>query len=472
MRPLATFAALAVVTFVFPSAVLADEGATLDIFEGGELTAGGYVSLGFLYGAGSRPDALGTPVSTVRSHVASVTGNPAGLAYLETGGVLIDVLPALSASITDYVDIDGQAEDMIDDALEGMASPTLTPVYPSIQATAGQQGRLVAGVAAFRLGPVVAGASLEEPVSISFGMVSTGVEGFAESVKDTGGTQIEIELRAMADAAADLSFEMRRTSFAAGGNVTPSIAFGASVQRYTGAASAVGVVRMDGTVSYAGQEFTFNDPSDPWHNDLGYSANGSYSGDATGWTAGLSWRATDWITVDAAYVKGPELTLSGELVTEENTLEAFSDDGLELGELSPTQPTLTAGEVTIEHDSVAFQLPSYLGATASFRTGFLLTTLEYRRYSNGLTFSYDNETRGVDLSDGVGVMLDAGIFRIGGGVVRATTVGTSEDHEPEEMLLPMANVGIGFGIGDSLRLDSSILSASTEVLRISASYEF
>ncbi len=472
MRLLAIFAALAVVTLAPTTAVLADEGATLNIFEGGEFTAGGYVSLGFLYGAGSRPDALGVPVSTVRSHVASVTGNPAGLAYLETGGVLIDVLPALSASITDYVDIDGQAEDMIDDALEGMSSPSLTPVYPSIEATAGQQGRLVAGVAAFRLGPVVAGASLEEPMSINFSMINTGLEGFAESVKDEGGTQIEIELRAMADAAADLSFEMRRTSFAAGGSVTPSLAFGASVQRYTGAASAVGTVRMDGTISYAGQEFTFNDPGDPWHNELGYSANGSYSGDATGWTAGLSWQATDWITVDAAYVKGPELTLSGRLTTVENTLEALSGDGLELTELSPTQPTLTESDVTVEYDSVAFQLPSYLGATASFRTGFLLTTLEYRSYSTGLTFTYDGETTGVDLTDGVGVMFDVGIFRIGGGVMRATTVGTSEDHQPEEMLLPMANVGIGFGIGDSLRLDSSILSASTEVMRISASYEF
>ncbi len=453
------------------SSAVADDGATLEDFSGGTFSASGYFSLGFLYGAGSRPDGLGTPVSTTRSQIASVTGNPAGLAYLDKGGVLIDVLPGINASLGSFIDLDEAAADMVDDVLEDMASPTLDPVYPSVDATAGQKTRLVAGIVAVRLGRVVIGAAIEEPMAVDFSLVNTGLEAFAKTVKDGGGSPITIELRAMADAAADLTLGLQRTTLSAGTSVTPSVAVGASLARYSGSASIAAAVRADGTVRYGGQEFSFNDPSDPWQNDLGMSAAGDYQGDALGWSFGASWKISERFVVDAAYVSAPKLTLSGQLTTVEDMLPALSGDGLELLDLSPTQPTLTEHEVKIEDASVHFQFPSYLGTAVTFGFGPFVTTLEYRRYTTGLYFEYEEDTGGVDLSDGIGAQLDLGPLTLGGGVMRATTI-VGSDGEPESLMIPMANVGLGFGIGEHLRLDSTLLSASTEVLRISASYEF
>ena len=87
----------------------------LSFLDSGALSADVRVSLGFLYGAGCRPDGLGNPVSTVRGGRVSVCGNPAGLAFLESSGILIDVLPPLGASVSDLADLDTEAASMLDD---------------------------------------------------------------------------------------------------------------------------------------------------------------------------------------------------------------------------------------------------------------------------------------------------------------------------------------------------------------------
>lgn len=455
-----------------PSAARAGSS-SLDYLAGGTLTCRTEVALGFLYGAGARPDGLGTPVSTLRAGATSATGNPAGLAFLESNALVLDMVPGLGASLTDILDAEGRAASAIDDAIENVAAEDIELSYPSLDVWAGQQSGVLSGLAAFRIGPVTASAAFEEPLALDLSVVDTGIEALGEAVKTDGGSDVDIIARCFLDAAGEVSFSVNRTTFAAASRPAPSLGVGVAVSRYTASARVLGTLRGDGVVDYGGQEYAFNDPNDPWHNELGASANGTFEGSGLGWAAGLSWRPCGWAALDAVYCRAPELRLDGELTTIENTIPALSEDGINVEQISASQPTLTEETVSVHRVPLMIELPSYAGVALSARAGVLLATLEYRRYASSIGFTYEDRSEGVDLKDGVGLELDVGGLWAGGGVVRGTLRSDPDDSGTgEAVAIPFANVGFGVGLGPGINLDTLILAVPVQVLRLSVSYEF
>jgi len=475
MRPAAAALTLSTAILVAASGISRADGdsGTLSFLEGGSLSSSVDVSIGFLYGAGARPHGLGIPVGTLHPGAASVAGNPAGLGFLASNDLLIDVLPPMGASVSDLADLESRAASALDDAITEVADPDLVPTYPVLEAYAGQQAGVVSGAMAVRLGPVVVGAAVEEPLSVSVDLVDTGIEAFAEGVKEDEGAETSIEMRCFADAAADLSFEIRRTTVAAGAAVGRRLAVGGSFSRYDASARLAGVLRADGIVNYGGQEYAFNDPSDPWHNDLGLTTVGDFAGDAYGWSAGATWRPLERLTIDVLYRRSPRLVLYGRLVTEENVIPAVSEDGIDLSEITASQPTLTEHTETVEDGDVILSLPSFFGVAASVGTGFATTTLEYRVFQGEIGFEHDGYTEAVELTDGLGAEMDFGGLRLGGGVIRGTLVGESaESGAGEDVLIPLANLGMTFELGEGLELGALFLALPLQVGRLSIGYEF
>jgi hypothetical protein len=468
---LALAAALALVC-CSPSAARAGTS-SLGYLAGGSLTCRTEISLGFLYGAGARPGGLGTPVGTLRAGAASASGNPAGLAFLGSNTLVLDVVPGLGVPVTDILDAENRAAKAIDDAIADVAAEDIELSYPSLDAWAGQQSGVVSGLVAFRLGPVTASAAFEEPLALDLSVVDTGIEALGEAVKTDDGTEVDIVARCFLDAAGRVSVSVNRTTLAAGSRPAPSLGIGVSLSRYTADARVVGTVRGDGIVDYGGQEYSFNDPSDPWHNELGASARGAFGGAALGWAAGVSWRPCGWAALDAVYCRTPELRLEGELTTIENTIPAVSEDGVSVEEISASQPTLTEETVSVHDDPLVINLPSYAGAALSARAGVVLATLEYRKYMTPIGFTYEGHSEGVDLDDGIGLELDVGGLWAGGGVVHGTVMSDPDDGRiGDAVAVPFANVGFGVGLGPGIKLDTLILAVPVQVLRLSVSYEF
>lgn len=445
----------------------------LTIFEGGSLTSSVELSLGFLYGAGSRPDGLGTPVSTRCSGVAAVSGNPAGLAFLGQSALLLDVLPPLGASASDIIDVEARVNSELDEALESVAHPDLVPVYPTIDARAGQRAGVISGAFATRIGPAVVGGAIEEPLSLGLSFTDTGIQAFGETVKGEEGGDVDVDVRATLEAAADLSTRVDRTTVAVGFEALPGVGFGASLSAYRAEASVTGRALGDGIINYGGTEYAFNDPSDPWTNGLDHSVDGSFAGTALGWTAGASWRANSWLTLDVCYTRVPPISLEGTLTTVSHTLPAMSEDGFDAGEISASQPTLTEREESVSDSPIELRLPSYAAAAATFETGRILTTVEIRHYDAELGFAYEDYEEGIRLGTGAGLQLTLGGLRLGGGVIMAELVGESvEEGEETSLLIPMANLGLGFGVGGGFRVDTLLLAMPMQVMRVSVGYEF
>ncbi len=446
---------------------------TLEYFDGGSIRSDVRLSLGFLYGAGAAPDGLGAPISTVHSGVASISGNPSGLAYLAAGGVLVDVLPPVGASVSDIADLEERAARSIDDAIEDVTAHGMIPDYPEVAAQAGQQAGLVSGALAFRVGPAVMGASLDEPMVLELELVGNGIETFAGGVKSDGSDDVDIDMRGFADVACDLSFAVDRVTGAVATDLGNGIGLGVSLSRYHASATVDGMLRGDGVVDYGGQEYVFNDPDDAWDNELGGSLRGSYEGDGLGWSIGASYRALGWVTLDALYSNVPRLSLSGSLVTIESMPPAVSDNGVDLDEVTASQPTYTETEVTVEDDDVMLNLPSYAGFAATFEVVGVDATLEYRRYSGALGFEHDGHVEGVDMANALGLELRYRGLSLGGGFITGTLVGESaEDADRTDVLIPLANVGMGFELGESASVDLLVLALPLQVARVSFSYEF
>ncbi|MCK4408955.1 MAG: hypothetical protein KAW67_02650, partial [Candidatus Eisenbacteria sp.] len=251
-------------------------------------------------------------------------------------------------------------------------------------------------------------------------------------------------------------------------------AVGLSVSRYHARATVSGNVRGDGIVSYGGQEYAFNDPSDPWDNELGMTARGAYEGAAFGWNVGASWRPTGLVTVDAAYASMPPLKLEGSLTTVSDIMPGLVDGEFHLDQILDSQPTLTERTETIEDDPVTLLLPSHAGLAVSLHSRFVLATLEYRRFTGAFGFEYQDVSEGVDVTDGLGLELDFGGVRVGGGIIRGKLMGDAIEggSAGEDILIPLANLGLGIDIGQNLRLDTMVLAVPLQVLRLSLGYEF
>jgi hypothetical protein len=447
---------------------------TIEMLEGGTLTSGFRMSLGFLYGAGCNSGGLGSPVSTVGPGIASVSGNPAGLTRLRANAVLIDVLPPFGTSASAFIDFDGIAGDALDDAVEDIAAPGFSPGYPHITADVGQQGGILSGAVGLRLDSFVVGAAVEEPVNAALDMLNNGLEAFGHTSKEDGEGFTDISLRVMADAAADLSFEVSKTTIAAATQVRDGLSVGLSLSRYHALATASAHVRADGIIDYGGQEYAFNDPSDPWNNTLGFESTGSYEGDGYGCGLGVSWTPLAFLTFGSLFVGTSALTLNGSLTSIEDAMPGAVEGEFELDQILDSQPTLTERTVTVENDPVTLRLPSYIGFAASFDVPVVVATLEYRKYMGAFGFDYQDLREGLDVSHGLGIELDFGPVRVGGGAILGKTRGEAIEGKEagQSVVVPMANLGAGVNLGSNLRVDSMLLALPMQIARVSLTYAF
>jgi len=458
---------------VCPTACADEDSAALDEFFGGSLSSSSTISLGFFYGAGSRPGGLGAPIGTIRAGAEAITGNPAGLAFLDGSAVLIDILPPIGASLGDYVDLEERVAEEIDAALEDYEEGELDPIYPELAVDVGQPGGVVSGAIALHTGRFVLGAALEEPMEVGLDLVNTGLEALGHTVKDDGEGDVDIDMRLTADAAADLSLRIDRSTIGGGFRISDALSAGGSLSFYRSTGTLSAVLSGGGIINYGGTEYAFNDPGDPWSNDLDQTIDASYEGDAVGWSVGATWRPSPRFSVDATYVAAPTITLQGQLVTVSNLPPAFEDGELDPDGISASQPTLTESEYEVEDAEALVEFPSYLGGAVSFEMGPMLTTVEYRRYMGALSFTYEEGYEAFKTTDGLGVEFDLGALRIGAGVLRGSIIhDDGEERTEEDILFPLANLGFGIGIVDGMRLETTALAVPMQAFRTSLIYEF
>ncbi|MDI6807902.1 MAG: hypothetical protein QME66_02825 [Candidatus Eisenbacteria bacterium] len=454
----------------------------ITVFSGGKMDMDFSFSSSVLYGIGSTGNTFGGGIGTLSPGSAHASLNPAGLAFLRQAEGSVDCAPRLKPSlsmVSRFFDVQKRINEGVDSALTDLRTPETEVSYPEVGAAFGQEGGVYSGSVAFPLYGFGFGAALSEPFSLKMKFIETGMEVQFETEKTIGDETKPIGFKAMIDLNVLADVSVNVTSVSIGRSLLDNIGLGAGLSRYDGYAFFDGKARVDGLMSYSGQEFIFNNPNDDWHNDLNQSAWASFKGKAWGKKLGASYRMGNRLSLDALYEDLPDILLTGSMNVVENKVPALNteggDDILDPTKLDIAKLTLTEFIENRTSDSLSIHLPSSFKIGSSIRLGFITTTVTYATYTGQFGYSFLGQTRGVEPKRSVGLGLDFSLLKLGAVVTWADEVrqGTDDDAgRKTNLLLPSASIGFGMPLRKGLRVDSTVLAVPAPLGRVSFSMSF
>ena len=494
-------------------------------FEGGKIRLSFFMNSSLLYAIGSRAGSLGGSVALADGS-ASLFWNPAGLAFLKRPEVMFDLTPRISPDISSYIDIQEELNSALDDAIEDFRVPGSQISYPELDLSLGQKGGLNAGSLAVPFRENAIGASFYQPFSLNFQLLITGMETVVETEKEFGDSKRPIRFKSFVDANARFSATVNVFSLGLAREVKPGWSVGMAIEKYTGKTEVNAKFQIEGIMVFSGQEYLFNDPTDPRinfaageQNNLHQSITGLYEGSAWGGKLGTFYHVNKHLSIGGVLTLSPSLKMKGDMNLVQNTVPALSTDVLsgkgeeaehyndenengqwDSGEpfedangngrwddeeelLDPTKLdiaklTLTEPLHNPTGKSLTINMPSSIKLGIGLRAGFFSLALNYSHYMKDFSYKYRDYLQGLKLKDGFGLGLDFKYARLGAGIILADEIrkGFKDDEDSRELktgiLVPSLAFGIGFPIRDSYRIDSILLAFPSQLLRISVSYMF
>ncbi|NQS98432.1 MAG: hypothetical protein HQ591_08265 [candidate division Zixibacteria bacterium] len=475
----------------------------LESFNGGmqDMTLFGNSAL--TTGIGGYEAAAGIGITTLRPTPAAVYWNPAGLAFLKRGGIIVEAVPKLSYSpdMSESIneEVDAALEDF--DRLEGLdPSQQTSVIYPDFTLTAGQGGQAVASLAmAIPYRDFFLGLSYYRAFSLGLNLISAGVETKISTQEEdpydnaTIFTSTDINLL--------LNFEADVVSFGAGRMLNDKLGAGLTLSHISANTTMNGLLAPEGVFTRRSTEKSFNDPSAVWQNDFYSSMVGDFNGGSWGVKAGLAYQLNERICFNMLINYNGDMTLEGEMdivqyfypalnlnADEDAGEEAFDLDNIE-NFAQPTETVLADNEAS---DELQINVPSSISLGAAYRgISFTLSS-----YSGELSYAYDlardgimaTYSRGLKLKYGFLFGFDLKYIRLGLGAIAADEVvsGYKEEQElpngekqivPVEpttgIYLPRFSLGTGFNINRDWKCDILLMGVPDllgSVLKVSATY--
>lgn len=450
-----------------------------------------------MVGLGSTASLMGESVVWPKSDASCLTWNPAALGLLEKRSFVIDWAPSISQDIADYVDVDGPIRDAMDDIVEEEGTSESSVIYPAISPKVGLTSNIGGfGVAVpLQLGERKAGIGIgyTSPLNLGVELLGTGIEAGLDTEQDIQGEMRRIRMRVWAQLDAMLDVKVHQFIIGGGIALSNDFAIGASLSRYLLDARGKAFANIDGIVEMSGNEYVFNDPTDPAidfnggeQNTLHQTLGAEYSGSGWGLKFGLVKKMSENFQVGVTVSLPPSLTVHGvdSTVTNEIPFLVFEndddeeDDLIDPEEINLAKLTLTQRQVEINRRSIVLNFPKAYSVGFVYQSGIFSFTMRYTYFSGGLTSDiYDNEIRGLSLKHGVGIGLDFKYFFFGASAMVGDEVRpldkVSDSGDPlTNVPLPRAHVGIRIPTFKDLWVDGLVSVEPTPMVRLSIRHHF
>ena len=470
------------------------EDGQLTDFHGGQYRSELYLSNGLLAGMGSRTASLGGTCTGLEYIPEDLYWNPGRLALLDRSQAMLDLTPPLiSLDAQSFVDIDGLAREAVDDLAAEKGSPDLIldPTdYPHVSARLGQRGLVPNGILTVSVQDWGFGIGLHQALSLEMEAVGTELQAKVYG-EDEDDPENDVDLTVGADLSLISRVQISALGFGLARSIRPGWSAGLLVNRYFGSSTADGRVQVEGIILRAGQETAFNDPSDPWPNDLYQEMSGSYRGTGWGLKMGASCRLRPNLSLDATLSLPSRITLRGGMEIMQHTvpgLDLSDDDPLDADQVDLDEPTRTETVDNPTADHVAVDLPGALCLGAAWRYRFATALLQYARYFGEYACRYDIAGADLPVAYSAGLRpghvltlgLETGPARLSGGVILGKAFYQRDpekengDGELEEdsLIVPTFSLGTGFALGDTYRLDLLLISVPAGVMRATTTWTF
>jgi hypothetical protein len=435
--------------------------------------------------------AAGIGINTLRPSPASIYWNPAGMAFLRNGGILVEATPAFAYS----PDISESVDEEIDKALEDFdQTPSTTIVYPDVTLEAGQEARAISSIAAaFPFKNMYFGLSYYKAFSLSVDAIIAQIENQITSVEDDSLDNATIFTRTDINMLLDLDAEA--ISIGAARKLNDKLGVGLTLSRNRAVTSINCLAAPEGVFTRRGIEKSFNDPSAGYQNNLYTSMAGDFTGGGWGGKLGVSYNPHKNVSLNFTGSFNGSLDLTGDMeiiqyfYTAVN-LNADEDAGEETFDLSNienfSQPTETVLADNVPDNHLKLNIPSSVSLGAAFR-GLSLTVTgfsgelgyEYKLTRDGIPTNY---VRGIKPKFGALLGLDMKAIQMSFGVISCDEVVEgykNSDGDPLKattgIIIPRFNMGTGFHVGENWKIDIMLLGVPDtfgSMLKVGATYSF
>ncbi len=476
---------LMIILFGVSLLAVAQENSQIVRFQGGLADIEWSVSSSLFYGLGGRASHLGSIVST-HGDDFSVNTNPAFLADLEQRILQLGYHPPVSVNLGSLFNIDSPIRSATDTAIKDYRDDDIDLAYTQVQAQISQSDQFGAFVFGLPLAPDW-GIALYHTRPLRFDL---------SALFSAAAVKIDTELD-MSDATDHVIFN----SFL-GGNLSSTLALssiglsaGYAVSDYISVGGAVRrsqvIIRMNGyfdvqgSMLYGGQENTFNDPNDNWHNDLTQSIDTHYDGHALSYQAGAAYSSNPFylaMVVDW----NPDIRATGYLNLVSNTVPALNTDVL-LGEseeddaeildpekLNLSQLTLTRRVNQTSYPEMTIRYPGTLKLGAAYRWDHTAVHFNYVWGFTPLSVVYGSEEAGIHPVHTVRLGLDIKSiqFGIGGTILKTLSEGAENLFSADQtLILPLASVGTTLE-WDPILLNMLLAANPTPMFSVTLGYRF
>jgi len=462
----------------------------LETFNGGVQNFTLMQNSALLSGIGVYETAAGIGITTLRPSPAAVYWNPAGLAFLKSGGVMFEAVPQISYSpdITETLNEEVDAELATFDQ-----SPTTTIIYPDFTIEGGQESQAVSSLAlAFPYYDFFFGFSYCKNYSLQMNLIGAGIENVLISEEQNASDNTTIFIRT--DLNLLLNLVADEISFAAGRKITDYLGVGMTISRCSADLNINGILAPEGVFSQHGSEKSFNDPSAGWQNDFYSSMIGKFAGSAAGFKFGVAYHPKEWLSVNLLASIRQNLVLDGNMEIVQyfypalnlNPDEAAGEESFDIGKVSPAQPTETNLADNVPGDELKIDLPSSVSLGVAYKGVSLTLT----GYSNQIGYSFDlardgipaTYARGFKPKYGFLLGFDLKYVLLSFGAISGDEVinGYKDDNGVPELptldvILPRFNLGTGFQINEDWKMDILLFGVPDlfgSVLKVGATYTF
>jgi len=471
------------------------EDGQLTAFHGGRYRSELFLSNGLLAGMGSRTASLGGTCTGLEYGADDLYWNPGRLGLLERPQAMLDLTPPLiSLDAQSFVDINDLAREAVDDLAAEKGSPDLVldpSDYPDVSARLGQRSLVPNGILAVPVSDWSFGIGLHQALSLELEAVGTELQAKVYG-EDEDDPENDVDLTVGADLSLISRVQVSALGFGLARTIRPGWSVGLMVNRYFGSSAADGRIQVEGIILRAGRETAFNDPSDPWPNDLYQEMSGSYQGTGWGLKMGASCRLRPNLSLDATLSLPSRITLQGEMDIVQHTvpgLDLSDDDPLDADQVDLDEPTRTETVDNPTADRVNVDLPGALCLGAAWRYRFATALLQYARYFGEYACRYDIAQADLPVAYSAGlrpghvltVGLEAGPARLAGGMILGKAFyerdpeneeADGEAPEEESLIVPTFSLGTGFALGRGYRLDLLLISVPAGVMRATTTWNF
>jgi hypothetical protein len=476
---------LMIILFGVSLSAFAQENSKIVRLQGGLADIEWTVSSNLFYGLGGRATHLGSIVST-NEYDLSVSTNPAFLADLDQHIIQLGYRPPVRINLGSLFDIDHSIQSATDSAIRDYRDDTIDLVYPDVQARISQSDQF--GAFVFGL-PLVSdwGMALHHsrPLRLDLSALISAAAIKIDTELDMSDAADQVVFNSFLGGNLSSTLALSTIGFSTGYAISDHVSLGGSVNRSRVIIRTNGYIDVQGSMLYGGQENTFNDPNDNWHNDLTQSIDTDYDGHALSYQVAASY-SSDPFYLAMVMDWNPDIRATGQLDLVSNTVPALNTDVL-LGEsdeedaeildpekLNLSQLTFTKRVNQTSFPEMTIRYPSMLKLGAAYRWDHTAVHLDYAWGITPLSVVYGPDKVGIHPVHTVRLGLDIKSVQlgIGGAILKTLSEGAENLFAADQtFILPLVSAGTTLEFKRIL-LNMLLAANPTPLLSVTIAYRF